>query len=130
VGKLHCFLLLKQVVHIVAYRPVTGRDLEANNGMAAVAAQRRCKHISVTVELLLGKRVPAATGERVVVYAVPRDNKVKCCCLCGPRRGVIKRIELGQPVRILPCVDAGSNRSTVALQVVGGDEDGTQCLGV
>jgi hypothetical protein len=27
-------------------------------------------------------------------------------------------------------VDAGSNNSTVALRVVGGDEKGTQCLGV
>jgi hypothetical protein len=28
------------------------------------------------------------------------------------------------------CVEAGSNTSTVALRVVGGDEKGTQCLGV
>jgi hypothetical protein len=27
-------------------------------------------------------------------------------------------------------VEAGSNTSTVALRVVGGDENGTQCLGV
>jgi hypothetical protein len=27
-------------------------------------------------------------------------------------------------------VEAGSNTSTVAMQVVGGDEKGTQCLGV
>jgi hypothetical protein len=27
-------------------------------------------------------------------------------------------------------VEVGSNISTVALRVVGGDEDGTQCLGV
>jgi hypothetical protein len=30
----------------------------------------------------------------------------------------------------LSCVEAGSNTSTVALRVVGGDEKGTQCLGV
>jgi hypothetical protein len=29
-----------------------------------------------------------------------------------------------------PRVEAGSNTSTVALRVVGGDEKGTQCLGV
>jgi hypothetical protein len=29
----------------------------------------------------------------------------------------------------LPRVEAGSNTSTVALRVVGGDEKGTQCLG-
>jgi hypothetical protein len=29
-----------------------------------------------------------------------------------------------------PCVETGSNTSTVALRVVGGDEKGTQCLGV
>jgi hypothetical protein len=28
------------------------------------------------------------------------------------------------------CVEANSNTSTVALRVVGGDEEGTQCLGV
>jgi hypothetical protein len=27
-------------------------------------------------------------------------------------------------------VEAGSNSSTVALRVVGGDEKGTQCLGI
>jgi hypothetical protein len=27
-------------------------------------------------------------------------------------------------------VEAGSNTSTVALRIVGGDEKGTQCLGV
>jgi hypothetical protein len=34
----------------------------------------------------IGKHVPAATGETG-------------CCLCGPRRAVIKRRDLGQPVR-------------------------------
>jgi hypothetical protein len=29
-----------------------------------------------------------------------------------------------------PRVEAGSNTSTVALRVVGGDKKGTQCLGV
>jgi hypothetical protein len=29
-----------------------------------------------------------------------------------------------------PRVEAGSNRSTEALQIVGGDENGTPCLGV
>jgi hypothetical protein len=28
------------------------------------------------------------------------------------------------------CVEAGSNTSTVALRVLGGNERGTQCLGV
>jgi hypothetical protein len=30
----------------------------------------------------------------------------------------------------VPRVEAGSNTSTVALRVVGGEENGTQCLGV
>jgi hypothetical protein len=29
-----------------------------------------------------------------------------------------------------PCLEASSNTSTVTLRVVGGDEKGTQCLGV
>jgi hypothetical protein len=33
-------------------------------------------------------------------------------------------------LRIVPRVEAGSNTSTVALRVVGGDEKGTQCLRV
>jgi hypothetical protein len=35
-----------------------------------------------------------------------------------------------QLVNDLPGVEVGSNTSTVALRVVGGDEKGTQCLGV
>jgi hypothetical protein len=34
------------------------------------------------------------------------------------------------PVADLPCVEVGSNTFTIALRVVGGDEKGTQCLGV
>jgi hypothetical protein len=30
----------------------------------------------------------------------------------------------------IPRVEAGSNTSTVALLVVGGDKNGTQCLGI
>jgi hypothetical protein len=30
----------------------------------------------------------------------------------------------------IPRLDAGSNTSTVALQIIGGDDKGTQCLGV
>jgi hypothetical protein len=32
--------------------------------------------------------------------------------------------------RTSECVEAGSNNFTVALRVVGGEEKGTQCLGV
>jgi hypothetical protein len=32
--------------------------------------------------------------------------------------------------RVRTCVEAGLNTSTLALQVVGGDEKGTQCLGL
>jgi hypothetical protein len=50
-----------------------GSNVEANNGTAAVAVQRRGRYASTTI--LLGKHIPAATG----------------CCLCGSRRGVTKR---------------------------------------
>jgi hypothetical protein len=53
-----------------AYRPFLDGDPEANNGKAAVAVQRRGKHASATIGLLLGKHVPAARGKRGVVYAV------------------------------------------------------------
>jgi hypothetical protein len=33
--------------------PLLGKDLETNNETAAVAMQRRCKHASTTIELLL-----------------------------------------------------------------------------
>jgi hypothetical protein len=33
-------------------------------------------------------------------------------------------------LRGTPCVEAGSNTSTVVLRVVGGDEKGDQCLGI
>jgi hypothetical protein len=58
--------------------PLMGRDLEANNRTTAVAVQRRGKHISTTMKLLLGIHVPAATGETG-------------CCLRVPRRGIIKK---------------------------------------
>jgi hypothetical protein len=68
-----------------------GRDLEGNNGTAAVAVQRPAKHVSTTTELLFGKHIPAevfihATGETGVVYAVRTEE--------------LKRRELGQPVHL------------------------------
>jgi hypothetical protein len=41
--------------------PLPDRDLKAYNGTAAVAVQRHRKHASLTIELLLGEHVPAAT---------------------------------------------------------------------
>jgi hypothetical protein len=62
------------VIHNVAYRPIAGRDLDANNGTGTVSVQRRGKNAS-TSELLLGKHVAPATGETG-------------CFLRGPRWGV------------------------------------------
>jgi hypothetical protein len=71
--------------------PLLGKNLEATNGTAAVAVQRRGKHASTTI--LFGKHVPAATGETG-------------CCLRGPRRGIIKTREVGQPVQLSSAKEA------------------------
>jgi hypothetical protein len=57
----------------VAHRPTDGQG----------------KHASTTVELLLGKHVPAAVVMPTMGETV--------CCLCGLCQRVIKRRELGQP---------------------------------
>jgi hypothetical protein len=60
--------------------PLPGSDLEANKGTTPVAVQRRGKHAS-TIDLLLGKHVPAETfmyasgRKRGVVYAVRAENQ-------------------------------------------------------
>jgi hypothetical protein len=71
----------------VTYRPVAGQGFEANNGMVAVALQRRGKHVSTIIELLPGKHVPAAT----VTHATGETG----CFLHGRHLGVIKRREFG-----------------------------------
>lgn len=76
-------LLLLNNVNIVVYRPIAGQGLEANNGTAAVAVQRRGKCASTATELLLGKHVPSAGG-------TDATGKTECC-LRRPRRGAIKR---------------------------------------
>jgi hypothetical protein len=48
------------------------------------------------------------------------------CFLCGPCRSYI----MSWALKSSPRVEAGPNTSTIALRVVGGDEKGTQCLGV
>jgi hypothetical protein len=63
--------------------PFLGRDLEANNGTAAVAVQRRDKRASTTTKLLPSKHVPVTT----VTHATEETG----CCLRGPRRGVKKK---------------------------------------
>jgi hypothetical protein len=73
----------------VVYRPLLGRDLEAENGMAALAVQRRRNHTSTTAELLLSKHIPMA----VVTHAMGETG----WCLRVLCQGVIKG-ELGQPV--------------------------------
>jgi hypothetical protein len=70
--------------------PLLGRDLKANNVTASVTVQRRGKHASTAIELLLGKHVPPATA----THATGEMGR----CLRGSRRGVVKRKELGQPV--------------------------------
>lgn len=64
-----------------------GRDLEADSGTVAITVQWQGKHVSTTVELLLGKHVPTA----VVMPAMGET----VCCLCGPCQRVIKRREFG-----------------------------------
>jgi hypothetical protein len=54
-------IYITMYVCIAAYRYFLGGDLEANNGKAAVAVQRRGKHVYTTTELLLDKHVPEAT---------------------------------------------------------------------
>jgi hypothetical protein len=70
--------------------PLLGRDLEANNGTAAITVERRGKHASTTIELLLGKHVPAATA----THATGKIGR----CLRGSRRAVVKRKELDEPI--------------------------------
>jgi hypothetical protein len=71
---------------------------------AAVALQRRGKHIS------------AATNQHSTI-----EELMERCFIRGPCQGVIS----GQVYSLLhSCVEAGSNTSTVTLQVVGGDEKG------
>jgi hypothetical protein len=67
-----------------------GGDLEANNGTTAYAVQRRGKHASTTMELLLGKHVPAAS--------LTHATEATGCCLRDLRRGFIKIRELVQQV--------------------------------
>jgi hypothetical protein len=72
----------------VTYRPAAGRGLEANNGTVAYTVQRRGKHASTTMELLLGKYVPAQLlrmqlKKRGVVYAVRAEELYKKEKLCN-----------------------------------------------
>jgi hypothetical protein len=67
----------------VAYRPVAGQGPQAN-GMRTIAAQRRSKYASTTIELLFGKHVPAAT----VTHAKGGGTG---CYLRGPRLGIKKK---------------------------------------
>jgi hypothetical protein len=64
-------------IHMILWHidPLPGRDLKANIGKAAVAVQRHSKHISTTIELLLGKHVPQQRlhmqrGKQGVVCAI------------------------------------------------------------
>lgn len=56
------------MIIIIIWRidPLLDGDLEANNETAVVAVQLHGKHISTTVELLLGKHVPTATTTHAV----------------------------------------------------------------
>jgi hypothetical protein len=89
----------------VAYRPVAGKDLHTYNEIRAVAMQRDRKHFSKTIELM----VETVFSTRSVQRGYLEDNSGD---------------------QFSTCVEAGSNTSTVALRVVGGDEKGTQCVGV
>jgi hypothetical protein len=61
-------------------------------------------------------RVVSQERERLVLY--------RTFYLFGRQMNMNRELELEC------CVEAGSNTSTVSLRVVGGDEKGTQCLGV
>jgi hypothetical protein len=80
-GLLEYFVILILLAMILwRIDPLLGRDFEANNETATVAVQWRRKHASTTIELLLGKHVPAAT----VTHATGETG----CCLRGPCRRV------------------------------------------
>jgi hypothetical protein len=66
------------------------------------------------VDTIPRKRIHASKEELFSVRSLPRDYKKD------------KEYRLIQLFR----VEAGSNTSTVALRVVGGDEKGIQCLGI
>jgi hypothetical protein len=75
---------------------------------AAVAMRRRGKHISASKNL---------------------DTTIEeLCFLCGPWRGVTNETTFKAYSESVARVEAGSNTSTVALRVVGGDEKRIQWL--
>jgi hypothetical protein len=102
-----------------------GNDLETNNvtnvGCTAVAMQladkERCYASPFLGNGSVNMFAPQRIGTQKWSYFWKR------CFLLGSCEVVIrKRIGASQ------LVEAGSNNSTVALRVVGGDEKGTQCL--
>jgi hypothetical protein len=81
--------------------------VERGDSVKAVAREQLCGHV-----------VSPATREHAIMEEI---------FLCGPCRGYITRTS--SSVVVEARVEAGSNSSTVALRIVGGDEKGTQCLG-
>jgi hypothetical protein len=69
----------------------------------------------------LGKQVPAATNTC--------NNRIVGCAVFHVVRVMSKESRRLVRPRTF-CVEVGSNTYSVALRVVGGEEKGTQCLGV
>jgi hypothetical protein len=92
--------------------PFLGNDRETNNETTFAARQQ------ILIRKRLGKHVPAAMDTNATIEGL-LDTAFST-------RSVPKGLYNDDTSR----VEAGSNTSTVALRVVGGDEKGTQCLGV
>jgi hypothetical protein len=68
----------------------------------------------------IGKHVPAATNTNTTLELL-----LQMVFSTRPVENDYKDDNWGDPVRSHSCVEAGSNTSTVALQVVGSDEKGS-----
>jgi hypothetical protein len=86
--------------------------------LRAVTRQRLTKHV-ITVPL----RGNGSISTFSLLWILQRQwrNCCKRCFLCGPCRGYITRPKAEWESR----VEAGSNTSTVALRLVGGDDKGS-----
>jgi hypothetical protein len=85
---------------------------------------------SMTWRLKVGKRrrkIRLLSGT-VNTFLQHEKERGKQCFLCNPCWGYITGTNRTEAYKSL--VEAGSNTSTVALRVVGGNEKGTQCLEV
>jgi hypothetical protein len=91
--------------------PFFGNDRETNNETKVIARQQFRKYTTV-LKPLLDSGLPATME---AVFSMIRCEAISLTSLVSA---------------VQAHVEAGSNTSTVALRVVGGDEKGTQYLGV